>query len=373
MKRSSAAIAALAICGSAAAQSSVTLFGVVDTALSNYKGEGVGSATKLSTGNLSTSRLGFRGTENLGGGMSASFWLEAALNADDGRGAATNVNNQSSGGAIAGISGGQGLTFNRRSTVSLAGAWGELRLGRDYTPSFWNLAVFDPFGVLGSAQASNLTLANTTVTNARASNSVGYFTPGCATSSGCTGFYGQLMHARGENTSGAANESDGNYIGARAGYATQQLNVAIATGTTKNLAAGDFRQSNVGASYDFGVAKAMLQYGVNATGNAGVAFAGVKKATYYLVGATIPVGSGYIPVSYTHLKLDNANATGAAQIGVGYVYRLSARTSLYGFYARISNKNGVAASPRFGVTGGPAVGAVNGSASGLDLGIRHVF
>ena len=80
--------------------------------------------------------------------MSASFWLEAGLDNDDGHGAATNSNNQPSG-AGAGVDGRQGLTFNRRSTVSLAGGWGELRLGRDYTPQFWNLTVFDPFGTNG--------------------------------------------------------------------------------------------------------------------------------------------------------------------------------------------------------------------------------
>ena len=49
----------------------------------------------------------------------------------------------------------QGLTFNRRSTVSLAGGWGELRLGRDYTPTFWNLTIFDAFGTNGLGSSTN--------------------------------------------------------------------------------------------------------------------------------------------------------------------------------------------------------------------------
>ena len=76
------------------------------------------------------SRLGFRGTEDLGGGLNASFWLEAGLNNDNGTGASTSTNNSTST-SQAGASGSQGLTFNRRSTVSLASTWGELRLGRD--------------------------------------------------------------------------------------------------------------------------------------------------------------------------------------------------------------------------------------------------
>ncbi len=82
--------------------------------------------------------------------MSASFWLEAGVNNDDGSGAATATNNQG------GTTGGGGLTFNRRSTVSLAGGWGELRLGRDYTPQFWNLTIFDPFGTNGVGTTATL-------------------------------------------------------------------------------------------------------------------------------------------------------------------------------------------------------------------------
>src|SRR5215203_170812 len=148
MKKSLIALAVLAAAGAASAQSSVTLFGVVDATLAFGKGD-VSDKTSLSNSGYNSSRLGFRGTEDLGGGMSASFWLEAGVNNDNGSGAATNLNNQPSGGAIAGIGGGQGLTFNRRSTVSLGGTWGELRLGRDYTPQFWNLTVFDPFGTNG--------------------------------------------------------------------------------------------------------------------------------------------------------------------------------------------------------------------------------
>src|SRR3954466_1605001 len=143
MKKSLIALAVLAAAGAASAQSSVTLFGIVDATLAYGKGH-VSNKTQLTNSGYNSSRLGFRGTEDLGGGMSASFWLEAGLNNDNGSGAATNTNNTSTG-----STGGGGLTFNRRSTVSLGGNWGELRLGRDYTPAFWNLTVFDPFGTNG--------------------------------------------------------------------------------------------------------------------------------------------------------------------------------------------------------------------------------
>jgi predicted porin len=80
--------------------------------------------------------------------MAASFWLEAGVNNDNGSGQNTVQNSGTGASAFSGSGG--GLTFNRRSTVSLSGGWGEVRIGRDYTPSFWNLTVFDPFGTNGS-------------------------------------------------------------------------------------------------------------------------------------------------------------------------------------------------------------------------------
>ena len=129
MKKSLIALAVMAAAGAASAQSSVTLFGIVDVNYNYVKGDGNGHVSSLTDSGYNSSRLGFRGTEDLGGGMSASFWLEAALQNDNGNAG--------------------GLFFQRRSTVSLAGNWGELRLGRDYVPTFWNMTVFDPFGTNG--------------------------------------------------------------------------------------------------------------------------------------------------------------------------------------------------------------------------------
>src|SRR5689334_23758725 len=136
MKKSLLALAVLgAFAGAASAQSSVTLFGIVDVNVGQVKNETPTTSTKItrmSTDGINSSRLGFRGVEDLGGGMKAGFWLEAGLAPDTG--------------AQGGSNGISTVTFNRRSTVSLMGNFGEVRLGRDYDPSFWNLTVFDPFG-----------------------------------------------------------------------------------------------------------------------------------------------------------------------------------------------------------------------------------
>ena len=135
----------LTVAGAAVAQSSVTLFGVVDARVAIGRGS-IADVRQLASGGANTSRIGVRGVEDLGDGLSASFWMEAGLNVDSGIGAATNVNNRTAGATTAG-----GLVFNRRATLSLAGQWGELRAGRDYMPQYWNLYYADPFGTSASA------------------------------------------------------------------------------------------------------------------------------------------------------------------------------------------------------------------------------
>src|SRR5687767_10135481 len=94
----------LAAASAAHAESSVTLFGMVDTALQHGSGS-VSNRTHITPSAYQSSRLGLRGIEDLGGGMSASFWLEADVRSDDGTGAASNTNNQASGGALPGVGG----------------------------------------------------------------------------------------------------------------------------------------------------------------------------------------------------------------------------------------------------------------------------
>ena len=372
MKKTLIALAVLAAAGTASAQSSVTLFGIVDATLQRVSNTGGGTVTRLHNSGESSSRLGFRGTEDLGGGMSASFWLEAGLANDDGQGAATSSNNQAIGafntttGANAPVRAGtQGLTFNRRATVSLAGGFGEIRLGRDYTPQFWNLTVFDPYGTVGVG--TNLLLnSNPFPTNVRASNTIGYFLPG-----NLGGFYGQIQAYRGENASNVANSGDGNGFGGRLGYAAGPVNVALATGRTNSVAVGKMTQSNLGASWNFGVATVMAQVArdkIDAPTNV--------KGRGYLLGATVPVGAGLIKASVAQYTTDVAAGTDprARKYALGYVHNLSKRTAVYTTWARVKN-NATSALSVFpgavpGTLGGPTLGS---SSSGYDLGIRHSF
>jgi predicted porin len=359
MKKSLIALAVLAAAGAASAQSSVTLFGIVDATLAYGKANGTGGTSKwqLTNSGYNSSRLGFRGVEDLGGGMSASFHLEAGLTNDNGTGAATNTNNQASGGALAGINGSQGLTFNRRSTVSLAGGWGELRLGRDYTPQFWNLTVFDPFGTNGVGTSQILNSAITGVTTVRASNSIGYFLPG-----NLGGFYGQAQYYLGENLrNGAATEKDGTGGGLRLGYANGPFNVALGLSET-DYAAGNVKQNNIGGQWDFGVAKAMAQYSWDKNGT--------TKAKGWLIGGLFPVGAGEIRASYSMYRVDLGAKPETGKFALGYVHNLSKRTAVYTTFAWLKNKNGAAQALNGAAFG---AGVVNQKSSGWDLGVRHSF
>jgi len=378
MKKSLVALAALAFVGVASAQSSVTLFGVVDATVAFGNGS-ISNRTQLTHSGYNSSRLGFRGTEDLGGGLNASFWLEAGVNNDNGSGQATSSNNQSTGGATVGgvaptganavaTNGTQGLTFNRRSTVSLGGAFGEVRLGRDYTPQFWNQTTFDPFGTNGVGTTQTINgLANgatgapssnpSALTAVRASNSIGYFLPTMG------GIYGQVQVSMGENLkNGATTEKDGNGAGVRVGYAAGPINAALAFSDTK-YAIGNLKSINIGGSYDLGVAKLS---GMITRDNNSITADGKG----YLLGVNAPMGAGEIRAAYSTYKIDSIGSSidpKSSKLALGYVHNLSKRTALYTTVARLTNNGGAAVALNGAST------AVNNNSTGVDIGVRHSF
>jgi predicted porin len=396
MKKSLIALAALAATGAAFAQSSVTLFGVVDLAYENVK-TNAGRISGISPSANSSSRLGFRGVEDLGGGMSASFWLEAALAPNSGIGSSgTTTTNQSSN-----ITAG-GLTFNRRSTVSLSGPFGELRVGRDYTPTFWNYTIFDPFGTnsVGSTINAYTGGANTFV---RASNSIGYFLPG-----NLGGFFGQAMYAFGNRASNETQtagtsldpaapyaspvntKNNGRYWGLRLGYGQGPLNTAVSYGRTTYAAGtassslggfaanltvpfGNYTDMSVGGSYTFGSIKAMAQYSRQKYDDAG-APGNTETIKGWGLGVDWGVGAGDVLASYSRVSDGD---TKASKWALGYVHNLSKRTAVYAYYARVTNSGGAAmtaASFSSGAIGAVSgAGNIDGSSSGFDIGLRHAF
>ena len=344
MKKSLLALATLtAFAGAASAQSSVTLFGVVDVGVAYTAGAGTNKTLMTTDGNAS-SRLGFRGVEDLGGGLRAGFWLEGALSADDGSAAY------------------QG--YRRRSTLSLLGNWGEVRLGRDYTPTFWNWTVFDPFGTNGVGAATNLGLEVSTFnggsygTLVRADNSVGYHLPSMG------GLYGQIMVAAGEGVENSGGLANKNYSG-RLGWSSGPFNIAASYGLTEASASIDFTNWNVAGSFNAGFGTFSAFYSqLEADQNR------FDQTNWYL-GYQMPLGAFTLKATYGSVERDAGPNTGdATQIAVGATYDLSKRTALYGTYSQIEN-DGTAFRVFGGTNALPSTRGVD--SKGLQVGVRHSF
>lgn len=348
-----AALLALAA-GPALAQSSVTLSGIADAAARSVSNQGLGSVKSLVSGSNSTSRLIVRGSEDLGGGLAATFWLEHGIALDTGNPT--------------------GGFWDRRSTVSLSSrSLGELRLGRDFVPSYVGWSRFDPFAYVGVAGSNNGVSAtpngpirsafgsnpNPTV---RASNAVQVFLP-----AGLGGFEGHLLVAAAEGSAA----TDTKTIGGRIGWSGGPVSVSLAHTVSENGATvatlGKFKDSAVGGSWIFGPGRVNLAWRKFEHASA--------EQTNLMLSGVLSLGLHEIKASV--LKIDMAGRVGttaidandARQLGLGYVYNLSKRSALYATYSRIDN-DGVAT---FQVPGGAAGLAGGRNSTGYEFGVRHGF
>lgn len=353
MKKSLLALAVLgAFAGAASAQSSVTLFGVVDLSANNIKNGSVSNWSLLSN-QLNSNRLGFRGTEDLGGGLSAGFWLEAGMTSEVG---GLGGSNGSVGSASTGANGAS--VFNRRSTVSLTSSTvGEFRFGRDYVASFWNYVYGDVNGANGLGQGFNLnsSLGSGVITTARTNSIAAYYLPG-----NLGGIYGQFQVSPNQGTTGQQ------YTGGRLGWAGGPIDVSFAFGNTKTATANDFKVVNVGGSYKFGSFKLYGLWNKNTYGS--------DQQVVYEISASVPVGVAELRASYAKADRSGVAATAAddsKMMGFEGIYNLSKRSALYASYGKISNSGNAA----FTVAGSPGnTGVAKGSDStGYNVGLRHSF
>ena len=344
-------------CAPACAQSSVTLSGIMDLAARRVSNSGVDANNSLVSGGNSTSRLIFRGSEDLGGGLSAGFHLEHGIAADVGAGTGTTQ------------------FWDRRSTLSLVSTrWGELRLGRDFVPSYVNWSRYDPFSYVGVAGANNLVSASQTGpiraafasnpnTTVRSSNAVQYLLP-----SGLGGVEGGVMLAAREGGTAAAGQDK--VVGARLGWANSKLGVSAAyTATTNDLTVlSKFKDLAVGASAELGE-------GIRLSAGWRRFDYGDAQQTNLLLGASVPMGTGAVKLSWNRASMDGRvgttviNDNGVDQFGLGYVYTLSKRSVLYGTLAVQSNDG----KSTFTIPGGTPGITAGGNSRGIELGVRHSF
>ncbi len=358
MKKSMLALATLtAFAGVASAQSSVTAFGIVDLAARNVKNH-TGSIKSLSSGGQATSRIGFRGVEDLGGGLRAGFWLESEVGPDTGAagstvGSATNV------------------FWARRSTISLMGGFGEVRLGRDFTPTYNSFGAVEIFGYVGVASPASLrgsfftNAGSGTALAVRTSNAISYFLPAMG------GLTGQVQVSAAE---GAANHNK--TVAGRLAYAAGPLTVVGSWGKVNKIAAmtDDLTTWNAGGRFNFGFATVGALYEESDYSIAGREL----KQKIATANVTVPMGAGRFLAQYTKTGGAGAAATpsqySATMFGLGYVYNMSKRTSVYANYGSINNDGNATTGARFTATGsGPAVTRGGETSTGYEFGIRHDF
>jgi predicted porin len=337
MKKSLIAFAALAaLSAGALAQSSVTVYGVVDMGLERTDLSPGPSTTRLTSGIQSGSRLGFKGREDLGGGLSASFQLEMGLDASTG------------------MLGQGGLGFGRQAWVGLNGGFGSVKLGRQYVPLFGALDTIDPLGTGITGDGSGIAAVFRSY-GVRMNNTINYSTPAMG------GFSGEVAYGLGEIAGG----STGSQWGAAGTYEGGPLTVVAAYHNQGQVAAGvdagDSRTALVGGAYDLKAVKLHAALATNSDKDAAGLTTG--KSRDYMLGVSAPVGPVSVMASY--VRHDNrlvANAD-AAYWQLAATYALSKRTNFYTSYSTIRNESA-------GATGSGVAGA---DISWINVGIRHKF
>lgn len=369
MKKSLIALAALAAVGAASAQSSVTLYGLIDVGYGSHEtatrdGSGKIKSSGVMDGSNAGNRIGFRGTEDLGGGLKANFVIEQGLNITNGslfaqRAGATGhqVDGFSAAGSAAALSGSAGAfttATNRQSYLGLETAtMGSVRIGYQYT-ALYELGTLSGYavgsegvpgadkghlhsqGAVGGTRANMIQYISPAFSGFTASVQYGAGTGRESVESTTAGTNGlttdkarrmglMLKYANGPISVAAAYTNmrlqSGNLVAglqAPAGPATSIFNVTGAAGTAAQT--GLSRTATLfqlGGSYDFGVAKLAGTYNSGTNGGAATAAApsaGVTalKSDYkaYQIGVTVPFGAIVPFVAYGRATTDSNNAAG---------------------------------------------------------------
>lgn len=311
MRNHAAAVATVLLWSATLAQaqssSGVTLYGRVDLNLTHFSGEGWEMAQS------SNSRFGLRGSEDLGGGMSAIFQLESRINAQNG----TSEGNR---------------FWGREAWVGLRGGYGMLRLGRSLSPSQRVASNYDPHGTdgIGSLGSGGLLIGHSPLV--RLESGFYYETPK----------FGGFSVFAAAQMDDQANTVDDRIKSVRLRYENGPLDIA--------LAHADMRTGNdvtsLGMAVKLGAFTPMLQYHWGERG--------ANKRKTMLLGTLVKLGAGEVRAAWSKSDDRSSGNTDRTLAAIGYDHALSKRTTLYGTVARDKT------------TGDDGV-------TGVELGIRHLF
>jgi predicted porin len=348
MKKSLLAVALLGTFGVASAQSSVTVYGTLDAGVGYTNGANAnGVVTGVESGQESYSRIGFKGTEDLGGGLKALFVLEQAISLDNG----TTTNTYP-----AGTQTGTGM-FSSQAYVGLGSdVYGTVKLGRQFSPLYNSYLAIDPFKNGFAANINNF-FGTDKLNNSnyeRMSNAVTY-----STADNLGGFNASVAYGFGEVAGETSAQSQ---VGVSLGYANGPVTVSYAFHQANNNTAAitnaaKFTTNFIGAAYDFGMVKVHAAYDQNKLSDDSF------KTEDYMVGVTVPFGSHAVFADYTHKDNKIVANADADQYAIGYTYNLSKRTNLYTAYTYVKNKEDSFVNTN-----------VDGnSVSNIQVGVRHSF
>lgn len=307
MKKIALIAALTAVSASAFAQSTVTLYGRINTTVESQKD---GNQDRKAVVANNASRIGFKGTEDLGGGLKASFVLEHGLNSDNGTAAST--------------------FWGRESSVQLSGAFGAVRLGRWTSGSYYATADYVSLHNHDTGSSEDKLYSYKSFT---AANKVAYISPSLS------GVTLQIEGHAGEGVDKKAYDFAANYDGGP---------LHLGLGYSKQ---GDFKQTAVRGLYELGA----FTFG----GYYQRADDGAQNRNVYRVSGMYTLGASEFHLNYgnTQGKGDFASLGKTSQFTLGYNYNLSKRTKVYGYYTAVDAK---------------AANKV-GDFSSLAAGIRHNF
>jgi predicted porin len=335
LPRAAAITLGLGLASAAQAQSSVSAYGLMDASFGRFQSAGADKVWKAESGNMTTSFLGFKGSEDLGGGLKARFQIEHFLRLDSG-----------SAGRFTGDA-----FWARNAFVGLQGAFGSTLLGRNTTPLFVSTLAFNAIGdSFGFSPSIRQVLTPNTSQGMLPffgdtgwSNSVLYSSP----SNGAVSF--NLIANLGEGAAGATGRNFGGnlfYFGGPFGATAAYQKVKNgAFGTPAGFSSQDTWQ--LGGSYDLGVAKLYAQYTSVKTK------AAVDTDTkVYGIGAAVPLGAGKLLAQYGSAKADFGGSDRTNKtLTLGYDYNLSKNTDVYAVFmndkiTNVDTGNSIAAGMR---------------------------
>ncbi|BDB69669.1 porin [Comamonas thiooxydans] len=349
-------------CGAVQAQTTVTIYGVLDAGVEHLSSVGgSGSLTRMPGLGVSVpSRLGFRGTEDLGGGLKAIFTLESGFGTDSG------TLNQG------------GRFFGRQAFVGLSGDWGSVTLGRQYSMLFWSQLDADILGPNAYGAGS----LDSYLPNARVDNSIAYRGTFNGLTVGATYSFGRdTVNANSPSGTNCAGESATDKSACRQWSAMVKYDASTwgASAAIDEIrgGAGAFAGLNSSDKKDrrttvAGWAKfAALKVGGGVIARSNDATPVTRHSNLWYLGASYPITPALV-LDGQVFKLNYKHSDNQALLyAIRGTYHLSKRTALFATAGHIANDGSLALSVSGAAAGGGTT--AGGSQTGVAVGVRHSF